>query len=227
MQPAHRFAQDWIRGKIPFYVPPPALVATDASTSSAVAPPSTLRQRNAEGDDVGRIKGVVQPLHQIVRNTDFLSDDEGAGDDDLDDGINAVDYDEDEEWGGIIDEDSLEVEVEGAEVGEEPPLAWDDIMGSSVPAPPQDEADEDDEDDLSDAEVAAALTAAADASEEDERPVKAARMTTNKRKVHENFYTTANVKNKNRNKQKPDSGASGSTRGRGGRGRGRGRGGRR
>lgn len=163
------------------------------------------RDKDPEGNEIGRIKGVIQPLHQIVRNADFLSEDEG--DDELEPGV-VADHDEEEEWGGIVEQ---EVEL-GVEEDEEAPLAWDDIMGDDGAA--GDESDE---------AVAEALIAPSppkrelpvdedDESEEEDhrrRPPKEPRMTTNKQKVHENFYTHANVKNKSRKQKGSAPGASG------------------
>lgn len=91
--------QDWIRGKIPYYVAPPeptdasgkpiprplkfaSSSATTASTSSngassanAGAEASVFDKLDANGNTTRRVPGVQQPLHQIVHSTKFLPDD--------------------------------------------------------------------------------------------------------------------------------------------------------
>uniref|UniRef100_A0A0K3CET4 Nucleolar GTP-binding protein 2 n=2 Tax=Rhodotorula toruloides TaxID=5286 RepID=A0A0K3CET4_RHOTO len=76
---------DWIRGKIPFYVPPPEAPAPSSSTSKSLKPsklsgPSSSAtmfksQLDDEGNTVRKVPGVQQPLHQIVHSTKFLPDD--------------------------------------------------------------------------------------------------------------------------------------------------------
>ena len=86
-----------------------------ASTSKAVAP--NARQSALE-DKMGQIRGVEQPLHQIVHTSKFIADDE-AGPDEPDSPV--ADGDEEEEWTGFGsgDEDSTEL----------PALSWEDVMG--------------------------------------------------------------------------------------------------
>ncbi|BGP47357.1 GTPase required for pre-60S ribosomal subunit nuclear export and maturation [Rhodotorula kratochvilovae] len=129
---------DWIRGKIPFFVAPPE--PTDAagkplprplklaSASSAAAEqtesaPSTkmgaTKSLDADGNTVRRVPGVTQPLHQIVHSTKFLPDDvkrvemdevAAASDDDdeQEEGAEFDDEDDEEEWGGIESGDEEE-----------------------------------------------------------------------------------------------------------------------
>jgi nuclear GTP-binding protein len=82
---------DWIRGKIPYFVPPPTQTPgfkTQNSTEekdqsqliteqvSEEAKQTKKSDRQDGEDKVGVIKGVTQPLHQIVRTNKFLEDDE-------------------------------------------------------------------------------------------------------------------------------------------------------
>ncbi|KAJ2787426.1 GTPase required for pre-60S ribosomal subunit nuclear export and maturation [Coemansia interrupta] len=90
---------------------------------------------------------------------------------------------------------------------------WEEVfqsaVGGSVPevdselesgfSSSDDSADDDDNDDISEGETNGIISE----SEDDEKPTKAPRMKTNKMKVGEHYYPTANVKNKNRNKVRP------------------------
>ncbi|KAA1071014.1 GTPase required for pre-60S ribosomal subunit nuclear export and maturation [Puccinia graminis f. sp. tritici] len=82
---------DWIRGKIPYFVPPPTQTPgfkTQNSPEEKDQSQLITEQGSEEGkqtkksgredgeDKVGVIKGVTQPLHQIVRTNKFLEDDE-------------------------------------------------------------------------------------------------------------------------------------------------------
>ncbi|GAA5865968.1 hypothetical protein JCM3774_005542 [Rhodotorula dairenensis] len=92
---------DWIRGKIPYYVAPPeptdasgkpiprplkfasAAAATTSSSSSngassahvGSAETSVFDKLDENGNSTRRVPGVQQPLHQIVHSTKFLPDD--------------------------------------------------------------------------------------------------------------------------------------------------------
>ncbi|GJN89603.1 hypothetical protein Rhopal_002590-T1 [Rhodotorula paludigena] len=118
---------DWIRGKIPFFVPPPeptdeagkplprplklgstSATATDAPVTAPGKQGATKASVDAEGNSVRRVPGVTQPLHQIVHSTKFLPDDVRRvemEDDDEDaevEGEEEVSFEDDgEEWGGI------------------------------------------------------------------------------------------------------------------------------
>jgi len=84
---------DWIRGKIPYFVPPPTQTPgfKSQNTTAEKASPNEAQLNNEEGsregneakkidrgetEKVGVIKGVTQPLHQIVRTNKFLEEDE-------------------------------------------------------------------------------------------------------------------------------------------------------
>ncbi|POW12092.1 hypothetical protein PSHT_08199 [Puccinia striiformis] len=90
---------DWIRGKIPYFVPPPTQTpgfktpnptAEERKLALSDASPLTTEQASTsgeggkekpkvdrgDGEKVGLIKGVTQPLHQIVRSNKFLEEDE-------------------------------------------------------------------------------------------------------------------------------------------------------
>ncbi|KAK4055674.1 GTPase required for pre-60S ribosomal subunit nuclear export and maturation [Microbotryomycetes sp. JL201] len=137
---------DWIRGKIPFFVPPPEVERTDdvkakkqaGTTNGELA--STSGGSNAldeQGNTVRSIRGVTQPLHQIVHTSRFLEDDEdkvhgaedGAEDDDEDYAV-----DEEEEWGGIQedDDDEDDDEADFTLPEGEVPLQWEQLFAQAV-----------------------------------------------------------------------------------------------
>ncbi|GAA6063740.1 hypothetical protein JCM10212_000779 [Sporobolomyces blumeae] len=246
---------DWIRGKIPYFVAPPEpvdangkplpkplkLASTSTSTSTSEAAPvaSTSASRldtDAEGNTIRRLPGVTQPLHQIVHSTKFLPDDVKTVEQDDSDDEEGADasfaVDDEEEWGGIASDDDEEDEDEEEEDDEfdeedgdaEPPLEWDELFAQAVgeaegdlPSAAADEDDEEEEDEedveiIVDEEKPAAGSKAGKnagapkkrnrlidevSSDDETKPVKEPRMTTNKKKAT-NFFTHANVKNKSR-----------------------------
>ncbi|GAA5975138.1 hypothetical protein JCM11641_004363 [Rhodosporidiobolus odoratus] len=142
---------DWIRGKIPFFVPPPEptdaagkplpkplKIASASSTTTPAPVASTSKSAfkddlDADGNSTRKLPGVTQPLHQIVHSTKFLPDDvkaieedeESAQDDEAGESV-----DEEEEWGGIAsdvddddedDEEEDDEEFEGEDGGEAEP----------------------------------------------------------------------------------------------------------
>ncbi|RDX50568.1 NGP1NT-domain-containing protein [Lentinus brumalis] len=186
---------DWVRGRIPFFVPPPerteelntaeakkARIADAKGKGKAVAAPVEEQQQ--------RPLGVKQNLGSIMQKNTFVAEDirpleeeDGAGEED-------GEGEEESEDGGEVEE-----------VAEEEALGWNDVFkGDQVPADAE-EADDgpdtvfsklsDEESDASGAEESG--------DDESSRPQKEPRMKTNKKKAA-NFYTSANVKNKNRQK---------------------------
>lgn len=178
---------DWIRGKIPFFVPPPA-----------PAPDAAQKEREHEKE----VRGVEQPLRQIVVASKFSAEDAEGGEpadferDDEPEPAEAEDaVEEDEEEPENVDaaaaeedaaaevsDDGSDVDLEAESEDDIEGLAWEDVFGGGKERaePTQDEEDE--------------------FEEEPRKPQKEPRMTTSKRKA-ENYYTHANVKNKNRAKQ--------------------------
>ena len=169
---ARMVLNDWIRGKIPFFVPPPL-------------PPAQADSEQAER----RVQGVDQPIHQIPVMSKFTSEDthggvpedfergDGEAPDELLEGEDDVEAEEDEEEDEDDEEDEEDEEDDDSEDDFEG-LAWEDVFRTSSPPPAQGVSD----------------------SEEERPRVKEKRMTTSKRKA-ENYYTHANVKNKNRHKK--------------------------
>ncbi|KAL5533826.1 NOG2 [Sanghuangporus baumii] len=195
---------DWVRGRIPFFVPPPER-------------PEELNEKEELKRKKGKKKekfepGVTQKLGGIIQKNTFVGEDVKPMED-----ANAED--DAEEWKGfgddetndtaeVSDSDQGVVNPSGEDVEEE--LAWADVFADDR-AGGSPEVDEDDtEDDLvDDAEgheesADAASDEGSDGSQPRKKKPKAKeqRMTTNKRKPS-NFFTSANVKNKNRNRQKP------------------------
>lgn len=155
------FLQDWIRGKIPYFVAPPEPDTRDANGKLLPRPlkvaglNETDKKKktkgtggtetlsggttvDAQGNTVKSIKGVTQPLHQIVHSNKFLADDNQKIDEDTDE---EEDDDEeeaaDEEWGGIAEDDiEADSDFEGDFEGEMPdgdvPLQWDELFAQAV-----------------------------------------------------------------------------------------------
>lgn len=159
---------DWIRGKIPYFVPPPTQtpgLKPQDTTEEKVSPDEsqlTTEQGSREAKEakkidqgevekVGTIKGVTQPLHQIVRTNKFLEEDEvgefeyadeegsgskqvteksaskveSAGDDqqaDSGDEEGDLDLSDSGEWSGIGSEDECDEDEEEEE------LCYEDLI---------------------------------------------------------------------------------------------------
>ena len=164
--------QDWIRGKIPYFVSPPEPDTRDANgkplprplkvaglttdgkkkKSTASGGTDTLSGGvtvDGEGNHVKSIKGVTQPLHQIVHSNKFLADDNQQIDEDTEEEEDEEEEEDDEEWGGIAEDD---IEASGSDLegdsfeGEMPdgdvPLQWDELFAQAV----GEDSDEDDVD---------------------------------------------------------------------------------
>lgn len=173
---------DWVRGRIPFFVPPPER-SEELNRVEAKKAKKELEKAKAGAKGKGKagepeqleVPGVKQNLGSIMQKNTFLPEDiqplEELGGEDGDE--EAVDEGEEDEK-GVAEEDEEE-------------LSWNDVFegikDDEIP-----NVDEDGNDIVSEFE----------GSEDDEtKSKKAPRMKTNKRKA-ENFYSGANVKNKNR-----------------------------
>lgn len=182
---ARMVLNDWIRGKIPYFVPPP------------------MPQEHGEVREQ-RVKGVDQPLREIVVANKFtdednaggvpedferrgeapdaeieeqVNNDEEEGDDEEKEDDDGENDDDDDDDGGDDDDDDNDDDLAD--------LAWEDVYADDAPSAPPAES-----------------KPAQDFDSEEEEPVrkKEPRMTTSKRRK-ENYYTHANVKNRNRAKQ--------------------------
>ncbi|KAL1749232.1 NUC091 domain-containing protein [Schizophyllum fasciatum] len=172
---------DWVRGRIPFFVPPPErsdeLNKAEAKAAKVKAIKDGKGKEKAVEGDERVVPGVKQNLGSIMQKNTFVPEDVRPLEaEDVAEEDEEVENDDDHELSG---EDAEE--VEGADEDEE--MTWDDVWTgfSAEPAAP------------------AELTSAARHEDGQEGKEKAARMKTNKRKAT-NFYSDANVKNKNRAK---------------------------
>lgn len=197
---------DWIRGKIPFFVAPPLPANSAAGKTKAseeeVASTAVSDEAAAATDKLlkkKKVKGVEQPLKQIAVATKFTKEDTEAGrpedylierdDDDL---APEVAVDEDESFEAEDDDDESEDESDYQDADALEDLNWDDVFKG------------DDSNDIDEAagddSTSVKRAVAAQIDEDEERAAKSSkdpRMKTSKRKA-ENYYTTANVKNKSR-----------------------------
>ncbi|KZT73434.1 NGP1NT-domain-containing protein [Daedalea quercina L-15889] len=180
---------DWVRGRIPFFVPPPerpeGLNEAEAKNAKRAAAEGKGKQKEAAEE---RPLGVKQNLGSIMQKNTFVGEDARPLDVEDDAGEDAVDEG---------DEGDQEDEGEVAEEDEE--LSWNDVFkGDSTTATkeavlPLAEVDNSEEEEWKGIQDEVDVD-----QQEAERP-KEVRMTTNKRKAT-NFYSAANVKNKNRQK---------------------------
>lgn len=202
---------DWMRGKIPFYIEPPSVEGK--GKAKAVEPVMEEKGKKT-------VKGVVQPIREIAVASKFSRDDLRAGvpedfageseeEQEAEEGVGYDEEDEEESDGseGVDDEDA-----EGQDELED--LSWADVFGAEQE---QDEnldagkevgenSEEDKvEENLKDyVRLKKRKSVTFEEEENDDQEdaseaVKEARMKTSKKKA-ENFYDKVNVKNKNREK---------------------------
>ncbi len=132
---------DWIRGKIPYFAPPPerpvpaataqlaGAAGQEATAESAVpALPSAEDQERNLGKVLGerRVKGVEQPIAKIVTMSKFLGDDARRHVEEIEEPAEDFEMADGESDGE--DEDA------SAEEAKEPELAWDDLFEGGKPA---------------------------------------------------------------------------------------------
>ncbi|KAG9101610.1 GTPase required for pre-60S ribosomal subunit nuclear export and maturation [Ceratobasidium sp. 370] len=187
---------DWIRGKIPFFVRPPEV-------------DEERKEKGRTGERAG-VPGVEQKVGAIVVRSAFEGDDrdvrrEGQAEEAVEEDAAGTEEGDEEDDSG---DEQAEVE------GEEQELTWDDVFKATTnePAPPADSESESESDEEGDNEPGARVIsergkgkakAQDDLSDSDSAPKKKEpRMTTNKKKAI-NFFTTANVKNRNRDRKTP------------------------
>ncbi|KAH0591351.1 hypothetical protein H2248_001429 [Termitomyces sp. 'cryptogamus'] len=177
---------DWVRGRIPYFVPPPERseelnrmeekrrrrdqMKADAKGKGKAVEPETME-----------VPGVKQNLGSIMQKNSFLPEDvKPLEDEDL------VGDEVAEVENHVEAADETDTDEDGRDKDDE--LTWNDVFEGIE----QDEVPNIDEDGNDVVEEIAEA-----AGDETTRPKKETRMKTNKRKA-ENFYTNANVKNKNR-----------------------------
>ncbi|KAG0703638.1 NGP1NT-domain-containing protein [Suillus ampliporus] len=176
---------DWVRGRIPFFVPPPERSEELNKTEAKLKARSKGKEKAVDGGT--EVLAVKQNLKTIVQKNTFLAEDVQPLDED--------DDEEEEDISGAPGDIASDGENEGSELGsdegnedEDEELSWNDIFDEKKEPVSQDvenKLSSAEHGDTSDVEVTA--------------PTKKSRMKTNKKKA-ENFYTNTNVKNKNRNK---------------------------
>ncbi|KAF8079176.1 NGP1NT-domain-containing protein [Lyophyllum atratum] len=173
---------DWVRGRIPFFVPPPErseeLNRVEAKKQKREQEKVNAKSKGKGNAEQMEVPGVKQNLGSIMQKNTFLPEDvRPLEDEDMAGEEEEVDDEE---------EDEGSAENEGEEEEEE--LSWNDVFdGIKEDAVPN--VDEDGNDIAPEDENSA--------DDEEAQSKKAPRMKTNKRKA-ENFYSNANVKNKNR-----------------------------
>ncbi|KAI3484022.1 hypothetical protein L1887_53037 [Cichorium endivia] len=224
---------DWIRGKIPFFVAPAEDAAraakgkakasaeeVEAATAAASADSAQDDEQDAAIDKLlkkKKVKGVEQPLKQIAVATKFTREDIEAGrpedyvmERDEDEPVPELAVDEDATFdsdneGAEDDDDDEDSEEEDGDALED--LNWDDVFQGGS-------GDEEEQDDEEAGDVTAKsspgkrASAAQDDEESDEadskhRKTKKEPRMKTSKRKAENYYTHANVKNKSR-RGKPD-----------------------
>ncbi|CAE6447483.1 unnamed protein product [Rhizoctonia solani] len=200
---------DWIRGKIPFFVRPPDADAPKEGESGK----SKLKVRT--GEKAG-IPGVEQKVGGILVRNAFEGEDADVKgrDKEVEEEVDEVEKD-DEEAGGegegqqeVEEEESEEEEEASEEEEDEAELAWEDVFPVEASGPT---VDSESESETSESKKPPApknkgkgKSRAPVHDDDSDTPFKKKepRMTTNKKKAT-NFFTTANVKNRNRDRKTP------------------------
>ncbi|OSD01233.1 NGP1NT-domain-containing protein [Trametes coccinea BRFM310] len=186
---------DWVRGRIPFFVPPPE---RSEELNKAEAKKAKLKAADAKGKAKAVAEEAEQPQHQIgVKQNlgSIMQKNAFVGDD-----VRPLEQ-EDQEGDGV-DEDADVSESESGEeeaADEEEALGWNDVFKGDVPEAEAEEGEGDGEVTTLFSKLSEDEDAASASEEESARRQKEPRMKTNKKKA-QNFYSTANVKNKNREK---------------------------
>ncbi|KAH9984043.1 NGP1NT-domain-containing protein [Russula compacta] len=189
---------DWVRGRIPYFVAPPerpAELNEREAKERARLSKSTGRERIEER----RVLGVKQNLGSIMQKNSFVGEDVQS--------LLGIDLEgESEDEQTEKEGDEAATDGEDVDVEEDPPLAWGDVFVEERSIAPTEtagsiEADEEEEEEWSGITSLSEEEHSDDGpeSEEPAKKEKETRITTNKKKA-ENFYTSANVKNKNRAK---------------------------
>ncbi|KAI5995353.1 NGP1NT-domain-containing protein [Pisolithus marmoratus] len=174
---------DWVRGRIPFFVPPPER-PEELNEAEAKA---KLKLKGKEKVEQAEMPSVKQNLRSIVQKNTFLPEDVQP----LENVSGADDADEEGSEGESDEEIATEQGSPEDPADDEEQLSWNDVFQEEDPLTRNQQTVED---------VSPSIKG--DISEDEESgglPKKDPRMKTGKKKA-DNFYTTANVKNKNRKK---------------------------
>lgn len=207
---------DWIRGRIPYFVQPPdknvedgvGVAGEEQISGDTQGEKDVMEQQERKlGELLGerRVKGVQQTLRGVITMPKFVGDDVRKLVEEVPEKVEksekrAVQSDEEDS-----DED-MEDDEDDEEEDSDDELAWEDVFPEAGPsgAADEEEEEEDDEEDEEEEEEEAVETTSKragkrpapssdnEADSDDERPraKKEARMTTNKKKA-ENYYTHA------------------------------------
>ena len=210
---------DWIRGKIPFFTPPPGIdaepVIKTLPEEPQVKPTDWKGKGKANENDEDsvhnrQLKGVSQPIRQIAVANKFLPEDVQGHDDAFEGGENAEEADNDADAVAAANEEG-ESESEDEDEYEEPELeeiGWDEVFNNDQgdkqsENEPENESENESENSEGEQELEQEVNDEnLDEVDNKKKVVKEPRMTTSKTKKT-NYYTHANVKNKNKNKKAP------------------------
>ncbi|CAA7265862.1 unnamed protein product [Cyclocybe aegerita] len=174
---------DWVRGRIPFFVPPPER-SEDLNAAEAKQRKKNDLKGKGKATSEAEVPGVKQNLKTLIQKNTFLPED-----------IQKMDEEPKEDEDEDVDDDASGSGTENSdhvdEGEDEDDLKWTDVFeginSNSVVSNAAKEPKSD------------ALPEKEESSDEEASDKKEPRMKTNKRKAG-NFYSTANVKNKSRSK---------------------------
>ncbi|KAG6335457.1 hypothetical protein ID866_3631 [Astraeus odoratus] len=176
---------DWVRGRIPFFVPPPER----SEELNKIETRMKGKGKGKEKVDKEEAPSVKQNLKSIVQKNAFLPEDVRP----LENEDETADGDE-EDSEGESDEEAAEEHSRSEESAEDEQLSWNDVFQEEDAI-------------IGNKKVAEDVTPShkgdvLETEESNEPSKKEPRMKTNKpgQKKTGNFYTNANVKNKNRTK---------------------------
>jgi nuclear GTP-binding protein len=125
---------DWIRGKIPYFVAPPVKVIEGAEETVTPVEGETREVMEAQEKALGkilgekRVKGVKQAVKGIITMPKFLGDDARREEIEEDDVKEEEDEDMDEDSEDQDDEDMEDVKEEDEDSDGSEELAWEDIF---------------------------------------------------------------------------------------------------
>lgn len=127
---------DWVRGRIPFFVPPPErsedLNKAEAKKAKIEAAKGKGKAKAVEEDDSKKLS-VKQNIGSIMQKNSFVAEDiQPIEEDEQDEGDESGDEEEDDQ------EEAEESEAEG----QEEELAWGDVFPEETEAPPSSQSNE-------------------------------------------------------------------------------------
>ena len=120
---------DWVRGRIPFFVPPPERPEELNKAEAKAAKKDSKGKAKAHDEEQERVPGVTQNFGSIMQKNSFVAEDIRPLDDE---GEGSADQDAQSDAGESGDDDA-EGEVDDGEEFEED-LAWNDVFKGDDPA---------------------------------------------------------------------------------------------